>query len=1419
MESRKTNNGFKIEPSTSNENKDGESTYDDVSTGAGSSTKDELNDMKAQIINAQGYINISQPLNASSFKNKNRGLASDTSERKMNTNDDKVVPKGNQPSRSSNKYQKLSVKILDKLDNNQSFILPKKSGYRRKNPIVPINKDSAKHFHSPENTDQEIQSPGIIIPRPVKKVKATKSELMHDDRILANSVKNCDTNKTASETGLQKGFIYPNSAHEIVDTQSAYPNTSNKLVNSSNDCNVSVALIINGNETSHDSNLKSLLINAQGTYLKNHKSNNIGESRKIATGVTVKHIDSGSKIKDEVALNVEKSKIKSGTQLRTTEANITGQIKCLSDETRHDIDRRYTVNDTRETKCAKKNNFISKPSNVAQNSTPQLEVNGQSNKHRYIDDNKQYNESNNVRDCKKKDLCSNNVIDKKDAGKTNIETFDDNPGAMSLQMTKKKRKHKKKTPTKLEKTEEKSLDSDNKERSKTWKKIKNSEGSDAEQTRPPCSKPSKACYDFGSRYQMEIDNEKDIYNKDIDIINQVESDKLSSVKDHRLLTLSDDEKAFLRSRSYLSSDTSTDIRRRFEPKKSKITDVECHKTENISLNDTFTPVPNTSMKEKVECNPAVQQTTKQTKQLTEKQNNGLNSPCLNESDNLVNGERKSSPSPIVKLKRIDDVIQFPSTSCSAVKHSSRPDNATKATYKEPNNSINNKKVYYVVNKDELNRIKVRFPLNTAASKTPQGVVTLATDSNIITSGGQLNHAQIKNKTPGDISQSKGKSSNQIKISTHVKQTTKYANVDHQLNDNIKNSTHRIVIVDGGKSQSRDDMNVVSTKHKSLTVRDMLDLKRRSSESLPMTNIQNPSPSIPVQVLNNPMTINERVKPAAQSNQIYLKPVTFNSSVSNVQTPRVCQSTMSFPRVISTQAASESQSTSSNRQYIEPGFRIITPSNLASLAPFVNGSTRNIYPAYVSPSNHATTSRSNAVPATTYDKHVDKPMHIKIGETTMIVRNRPKSDSGNRKTLPAPKPKHKIADDYKKSRKKSSKRRKLELASQRCLQSKLKALLFKSEDSLHKLAQTLDLVPVDILKQALTEPTNESESALKQKALEHSNKSFTQVESYVGVNNGFDEEKSAKKLCSRVNLMQIYKNENGICSYNKHQVLIKYRTYNLLPEDCNAQMKFPCRVKFDKGGNITRISIESFHQGLYLINEIPIDMELMRSEKVLKTTMLVSPPHTDVLPAGSLSIAIGEILSTTKSDKLTIGSLSVSNVQEELDQFLKPFPMDNVADLIDKRYSSVTDRSLSPRVFSPMFYTESMADKFDHYGNVVDSESSSEDLTIDNYRLKSNTNLVRFSERAMALKVKQNELFESCRKLKAHENARMEPKKKRRKVTKEADDSNLKHSDEIVEEILTLSKAIRDREHVVQYADDDDIVELDDDPERQDVDIE
>ena len=915
-------------------------------------------------------------------------------------------------------------------------------------------------------------------------------------------------------------------------------------------------------------------------------------------------------------------------------------------------------------------------------------------------------------------------------------------------------------------------------------------------------KNSKVFQDMESRYMRRdltgSTSVEKVFEDKCDIINKVESEKLSEVKDHHLLKLSDKERKYLRSKCYLENDLVKGVRRRFENSPDNKNEMKCdHYTRDLQMNDSLRKEakqssdlnsesseilshadvagdeasPNDASADKTNYQYTIEKP--RSRRSGKKQQE--NSPFIDQLKSLIHLKR-----PVVRLQHIDCLS--PEKKQSTI--ISKPEKQETATTKldDANSSPTPKKMFYVVSSSEFSKLNkqgdcasgvICADSNTYPSQSKIEPITGST----VTKDKQINTI---------ISQSLVKST-----SSHSETTQKFitgptsnkVKLDKQPQINVASTLLNKMVCNSFKGLTDSPETQRKTYSNKLTVKELLQAKRDESKISPVTSRQmldkaKRTVSYPVQLYGRAMYSKSKNSENVSSNTS-MKVINSNIAM-NVMAIKTDMTSKSH-------ANDTQQNIHRNILPIQTGrtIHIVNPHTSVPTSirqqPFIAPKPQSSLPddgskannKVVPPKVHSSDGVHNIV---TCHENIDKkPTYFKIGDQTVIVKRSEDRISSKRKTLPAPKSKRTIADDYKRRRRRSRDRFTQKMH-RKSLGSNLRKIIKESDNTVFKMMYSLDLVPVEILKQVSavsresdSEPNTpikngmcqqrnfdrnvveicaEDESSLKSKPLERNSKMY-------------------KRSTNMASIVQINKLKDETVTFSIEQIKVQYRK----PESVKNNTSFSnigrqCRLKFSARGIIEKIYVENLGQGLYLVKNTNGDKTELANRQKLNTCLVPYPAYIHTIPNGSLSIAVGEIYLEQQKAQYVFKN-DDKDVQSVLDKFLYPSTtLKKIDDCFDKRYSSITDKNMSPRCNSPMFYSKEMKNTFDDF---IEEGTIASEYTKINLSRRSETNLTkldlqttRFSERAMALKIKQNELFESCRRLKSENTTKVGTKKKRDK---------------------------------------------------------
>ncbi|XP_060571260.1 uncharacterized protein LOC132729504 [Ruditapes philippinarum] len=910
----------------------------------------------------------------------------------------------------------------------------------------------------------------------------------------------------------------------------------------------------------------------------------------------------------------------------------------------------------------------------------------------------------------------------------------------------------------------------------------------------PFPKNSKVFQDIESRYMRHdlagSTSFEKVFDDKCDIINKVESEKLSEVKDHHLLKLSDKERKYLRSKCYLENNLVNDVRRRFE--QSPDNKNEFLKSTNEIVNNIHGIQPNEELMTKatnVNSNDHEPTLNNDMKVKTDSSNTKEKHDllCMENKDKLVKDHKFIDQShwnislkqPVVRLQRLDYLPLEKSR--SSIVETPGNQGEVSATKVVKNNGSTSKKVFYVVNSNELAKLNKHTDCARSASINDNTKPVQVQPSIMQT---KTETAVSVNMPVNTVFSQSVLKSPPVSSGTNKKATTiSYSNVDisdRQLEfassvvDN-KSSNHIKQLKTGPLIQQTAYSNKI-------TVKELLEAKRDEGKNNSVTSRHSyekvkRSASFPVQlygraIYGNPL-ITEHATGVPDVKNINLniakKIVAINTDTGNSSSlPESSVQENVYQNVTPVQ-------TSRTIRIVNPHAHKPSSANQQLfIAPMPSMSLPNckIEKSDQSTSLSVRSSDGEHNLVTCSEKEdSSKLVYIKIGDQTVIVKRREDKSSKKRKTLPAPKPKRTVVDDYKRKRKCSIDRFTKQMH-RKSLGSNLKKLLKESDNKVHKLMYTLDLVPVELIKQIsdtnVSGKTSDSEpNTPNKKTINSANEIEEKCVDIQAPDRSRSRERKnnvCKSSTNTANVIQINKLEDETVSYSVQEINVQFRKEGASRDhSLSSNIGYPCRLKFSIDGVIEKIYVERLKKGFYLVKNTSGDKTKLASRRKMYTYLVPYPPHIQTVPNDSMSIAIGEIYPEKQKSQNPFRNED-NDIQGLLERFLYPLKEVTNFEFVDERYSSITDKSMSPRSSSPMFYSKEMKHAFD---DLIEESMFASDY---NLSRRSETNLTkfdlqttRFSERAMALKIKQNELFESCKKLKSEHMVKVGNKKKRDKA--------------------------------------------------------
>ncbi|KAH3837468.1 uncharacterized protein LOC127879552 isoform X2 [Dreissena polymorpha] len=392
--------------------------------------------------------------------------------------------------------------------------------------------------------------------------------------------------------------------------------------------------------------------------------------------------------------------------------------------------------------------------------------------------------------------------------------------------------------------------------------------------------------------------------------------------------------------------------------------------------------------------------------------------------------------------------------------------------------------------------------------------------------------------------------------------------------------------------------------------------------------------------------------------------------------------------------------------------------------------------------------------------------VKIGPKTFIVKTTdvPNATAARRTTLPAPRPRKDLGDnDICRKRRKSHTSTLFSKKNKTDDLGEISPSTYQLNSPCLELAYSLNLIPYHpgLIKQGVMYSVNG--------AVDNSGQAGS-------VQDMIHDENDVKFA----NIVQIFKHDSVPSSYHLASVKL-----TLSSGSCGEFRRwfdysdYPCAIHMSDDGVIEHLEIESVRSGLYIVIDC-IEGLPNRSRCVVKAVLSVYPPHLAAIPSNTLAIVIGDIFESEAASRDAMDSISKTmSMEEVIKTFLELQKSHFSPELLDRKYGSTTDRSQSPKYHSPLFYSKSMHGIFEQHilptpvssrHSIAASDSCSSSVTVragsNLSHLKPNGDFTRFSERAMALKIRQNELFASCQRLKITHLKKRPIKRKRREIEKE-----------------------------------------------------
>lgn len=378
----------------------------------------------------------------------------------------------------------------------------------------------------------------------------------------------------------------------------------------------------------------------------------------------------------------------------------------------------------------------------------------------------------------------------------------------------------------------------------------------------------------------------------------------------------------------------------------------------------------------------------------------------------------------------------------------------------------------------------------------------------------------------------------------------------------------------------------------------------------------------------------------------------------------------------------------------------------------------------------------------------------------------------RKTLPPPKPRDQVLRHVRSKSAWLTERKMFRNG----LRKAIKTLLGKSTHPVIKMANSLDLIPTENIIRIIRGANLKNTPTKYAKIIPITNTAH-------GPNTGSKirsnsvtrkvPQAEAEPAYQVVTAIQIFKDQNGHCTHSITNINVKIWTgENKELHRWHPFANHPCVLHFSANGIITNIEVESISKGLHVALDSAECYPLKKARKV-KTTLSIYPPYVSAIPSDTMALAFGDLSSTGSDETPGPGIADVNNLEQAISKLLGTPAKLVSKTFFDYKYGSETDKMASPRIHSHLFYRKDVSERFEN-GLLEASDSANEGASnINNNKNKSCGLLTaggllkqregvspRFSERAMALKIRQNELFETCRQLKRATQLREKRKRKR-----------------------------------------------------------
>ena len=258
-------------------------------------------------------------------------------------------------------------------------------------------------------------------------------------------------------------------------------------------------------------------------------------------------------------------------------------------------------------------------------------------------------------------------------------------------------------------------------------------------------------------------------------------------------------------------------------------------------------------------------------------------------------------------------------------------------------------------------------------------------------------------------------------------------------------------------------------------------------------------------------------------------------------------------------------------------------------------------------------------------------------------------------------------------------------------------------------------------------------------------------------------KATKVVDKKAIILQIFKSSTEGSKFYMHTAKLRFtsgrdgdyrRWYN--------HSDYPCKLHLRHSDIIHQIDVETLRSGFYLVSEM--DKNILKSKSTeshsVSAVLSLYPPDMNILPEGSMAIAVGKINDIDESEQPIPNENETDTVNKNVENIIKSIleldDLNAIEQIEDERYGSVKDVSMSPKCHSSKFYTPDMFECFTQKRRTDMRGSCGVKISNIDSNLKSvsakrsfediEESDVTVSTKAHELKMKQNELYQECSKL-------------------------------------------------------------------------